>query len=147
MIGLVDDRQPPVSRRNGRRRNGPAGRTPAELFRELPALALFERIPLPAVAIERDGAILAANAEFAALIGLTPEVLTPPILTQAVGKALIAESLVALENCRTRIVDLTHAEGWTVRAKMSKSPLWHADDAVVLVILEDMTERLWIDGP
>jgi hypothetical protein len=42
------------------------------------------------------------------------------------------------------VVQLRHCEGWTVLARMSKS-LMRRDDPVVLVTLEDLTERLWMD--
>jgi hypothetical protein len=44
------------------------------------------------------------------------------------------------------VVELQHGEGWTVRARMSKSPLMRSDDPVVLVTFENLTERLWVDG-
>ena len=43
------------------------------------------------------------------------------------------------------VVELQHCEGWTVRAKMSKSALMRCDDPVVLVTFENLTERLWMD--
>ena len=43
------------------------------------------------------------------------------------------------------VVELQHCEGWTVRAKMSKSALMRCDDPVVLVTFENLTERLWVD--
>ena len=45
------------------------------------------------------------------------------------------------------VVELQHSEGWTVRAKMSKSALLRRDDPVVLVTFENLTERLWINEP
>jgi hypothetical protein len=44
------------------------------------------------------------------------------------------------------VVELQHGEGWTVRARMSKSPLMRSDDPVLLVTLENLTEWLWVDG-
>jgi hypothetical protein len=42
-------------------------------------------------------------------------------------------------------VELRHREGWTVRARMSKSALMRCDDAVVLVTFENLTERLLME--
>jgi hypothetical protein len=42
-------------------------------------------------------------------------------------------------------VELQHCEGWTVRARMSKSALKRREDPVVLVTFENLTERLWMD--
>jgi hypothetical protein len=43
------------------------------------------------------------------------------------------------------VVELQHCEGWSVRARMSKSALMRRDDPLVLVTFEDLTERLWED--
>jgi len=43
------------------------------------------------------------------------------------------------------VVELRHREGWTVRARMSKSALVRSDDPVMLVTFENLTERLWVD--
>jgi hypothetical protein len=43
------------------------------------------------------------------------------------------------------VVELRHCEGWTVRARMSKSALMRHDDPVVLVTFDNLTERLWVD--
>jgi hypothetical protein len=43
------------------------------------------------------------------------------------------------------VVELQHCEGWTVRAKLSKSALKRREDPVVLVTFQNLTERLWID--
>jgi hypothetical protein len=40
------------------------------------------------------------------------------------------------------VVELQHCEGWTVRARMSKSALMRCDDPVLLVTFENLTERL-----
>src|ERR1700691_557150 len=45
----------------------------------------------------------------------------------------------------TLVVQLQHCEGWTVRARMSKSALMRRDDQVVLVTFEDLTDQLWMD--
>ena len=54
----------------------------------------------------------------------------------------VALDLDALANM---VVELEHCEGWTVRARMSKSALMRHDDPVVLVTFENLTERLWIN--
>ena len=66
-----------------------------------------------------------------------------PGIFDTVPAALYALSRVgALANL---VVELRHCEGWTVRARMSKSALMRRDDPVVLVTFEDLTERLWDD--
>ena len=66
-----------------------------------------------------------------------------PEMFYTVPAALCALSGVdALANL---VVELRHCEGWTVRARMSKSALMRRDDPVVLVTFENLTERLWMD--
>lgn len=43
------------------------------------------------------------------------------------------------------VEELRHGEGWTARARMSKSALMRRNDPVVLVTFENLTERL-VDG-
>jgi hypothetical protein len=45
-----------------------------------------------------------------------------------------------------QIVTLRHADGFTVRAKMSKSALLRGDDPVTLTTFQDLTEQLWTEG-
>jgi hypothetical protein len=45
-----------------------------------------------------------------------------------------------------QIVTLRHADGFTVRAKMSKSALLRGDDPLTLTTFQDLTEQLWTEG-
>ena len=40
---------------------------------------------------------------------------------------------------------LKHADGFAVRAKMSKSALLRANDPLTLTTFQDLTEQLWVD--
>ena len=128
-----------------RRRNGGSGHAPTDILTRLPAVAVLERLPIPSVAMTRDGIILFANTAFAEMVGYQPDGLAGLAFQEAfhtVPAALCALSGVdALANL---VVQLRHCEGWTVLARMSKS-LMRRDDPVVLVTLEDLTERLWMD--
>ena len=42
-------------------------------LKQLPALVVLERIPVPVLAIEHDGSILFTNSAFAAMVGFDPE--------------------------------------------------------------------------
>jgi PAS domain S-box-containing protein len=112
----------------------------------LPAVVLLERVPVPTLAMARDGIILFANTAFAEMVGYRRDSLAGlafPETFHTVPAALCALSGVdALANL---VVELRHCEGWTVRAKMSKSALMRRDDPVVLVTFENLTERLWMD--
>jgi PAS domain-containing protein len=133
-------------RRVERRRNGGCGGdSPMDVLTRLPAVVVLERVPVPSLAMTRDGIILFANAAFAEMVGYRQDSLAGlafPEIFHTVPAALCALSGVdALANL---VVELQHCEGWTVRARMSKSALMRCDDPVV-VTFENLTERLWMD--
>src|SRR5271165_5577648 len=132
-------------RRVERRRNGRSGDSPMDVLTRLPAVVVLERIPVPTLAVTRDGIILFANTAFAEMVGYRQDSLAGlafPEIFHTVPAALCALSGVdALANL---VVELQHCEGWTVRARMSKSALMRRDDPVV-VTFENLTERLWMD--
>ncbi len=134
-----------LNRRIERRRNGRPGDSPMDILTRLPAVVVLERIPVPSLAMARDGIILFANTAFAEMVGYPQDRLAGlafPDVFHTVPAAVCALSGVdALANL---VVELRHCEGWTVRARMSKSALMRCDDPV-LVTFQDMTERLWID--
>ncbi|HWX98838.1 MAG TPA: PAS domain-containing protein [Mycobacterium sp.] len=129
-----------------RRRNGGSYGSPTEILSRLPAVVVLERFPIPSLAMTRDGTILFANTAFAEMVGYPQDGLAGrafPEVFHTVPAAVCALSGVdALANL---VVELRHYEGWTVRARMSKSALMRRDDPVVLVTFEDLTERLWED--
>ena len=133
-------------RRIERRRNGSPSDSPMDILGRLPAVVVLERIPVPTLAMARDGVILFANTAFAEMVGYWQDRLAGlafPEIFHTVPVALWALSGVdALANL---VVQLQHCEGWTVRARMSKSALMRSDDPVVLVTFENLTERLWVD--
>jgi PAS domain-containing protein len=132
-------------RRVERRRNGRSGGSPIDILSRLPAVVVLERLPVPSLAMTRDGAILFANTAFAEMVGYRQDKLAGlafPDVFHTVPAAVCALSSVdALANL---VVELRHCEGWTVRARMSKSALIRRDDPV-LVTFEDLTEQLWED--
>ena len=52
-----------------RRRTGSPGDAPVDILTRLPALVVLERIPVPSLAMARDGIILFANTAFAEMVG------------------------------------------------------------------------------
>ena len=51
-------------RHQERRRHRPAGQSPMDILRQLPALVVLQRMPVPVLAVGDDGTILFANAAF-----------------------------------------------------------------------------------
>jgi PAS domain S-box-containing protein len=128
------------------RRNGGSGGSPMDILTRLPAVVVMERIPVPSLAMARDGIILFANTAFAEMVGYPQDSLAglafPETFHTVPAAVATLSSVDALANL---IVQLRHCEGWTVQARMSKSATMRRDDPVVLVTFENLTERLWID--
>ena len=96
------------------------------------------RLPVPVLAIDRDGAIIFANEPFTQMLGYPTETVTTMKFDE------IFSSMAATPS--EQIVKLRHADGFTVRAKMSKSALLRGDDPVTLTTFQDLTEQLWTEG-
>jgi len=58
-----------ASRTIERRRSGGPGDSPMDILMRLPAVVVLERIPVPSLAMMRDGNILFANTAFAEMVG------------------------------------------------------------------------------
>lgn len=129
-----------------RRRDRQATQPPMSVLRELPALVVLERIPVPVVAIAHDGVILFANRAFAEMLGYDPETVLSLKFEQIFHTMPVDESAVSVVRAHADlIVELLHMDGSTVRAKMSKSALMRGDDPVALATFQDLTEQLWVD--
>jgi PAS domain S-box-containing protein len=116
------------------------------LLKELPALVVLERFPVPVLAIAEDGTILFANPAFADMLGYTPEGVTSLKFRQIFHTLPADESAVSVVRAHADlIVELVHQDQSIVRARMSKSALLRGDDPVALATFQDLTERLWAD--
>ena len=58
-----------AGRRVERRRAGGSGESALDVLTRLPAVVVLERIPVPTLAVGRDGVILFANTAFAEMVG------------------------------------------------------------------------------
>lgn len=91
-------------------------------LKQLPALVVLERIPIPVLAIEHDGAILFSNAAFAEMMGYEPEEVLSLKFHQIFHQAPASESLLSVvHSLANMVVELAHKDGSVVRALMSKS--------------------------
>ena len=116
------------------------------LLRELPALVVLERFPVPVLAIAEDGTILFANAAFADMLGYTSEEVQSLRFEQIFHTLPADESAVSVIRAHADlVVELLHQDGATVRARMSKSALLRGDDPVALAAFQDLTERFWAE--
>jgi len=129
-----------------RRRSGSPGDSPVDILMRLPAVVVLERLPVPSLAMARDGIILFANTAFAEMVGYGQDRLAGAALPEILHTApAVVTALSGVDALANLVVELQHCEGWMVRARMSKSALMRSDDPVVLVTFENLTERLWTD--
>jgi PAS domain S-box-containing protein len=127
-----------------RRRDGQDDRSPMSLLRDMPALVLLERFPVPVLAIAEDGAILFANGAFADMVGYRTEEVTASRFEEIFHRLPAEDSAVMVIRAHADlVVELLHRDGSIVRARMSKSALVRGDDPVALATFTDLTERLW----
>jgi PAS domain S-box-containing protein len=116
------------------------------VLKELPALVVLQRIPVPVLAIAEDGTILFANQAFAEMLGYTAEAVKTLKFRQIFHTMPADESAVSVVRAHADlVVELVHQDNSIVRARMSKSALLRGDDPVALATFQDLTERLWVD--
>ncbi|WP_293238722.1 PAS domain-containing protein [Mycolicibacterium sp.] len=123
------------------------GESPMATLRRLPALRVLGQLPVPVVAVSGGGAILFANEAFATLVGVTRETLHAMSFADVFEPAARADSAVSLiQKHAEALVALSHSDGSTIRAVMSRSALQRAHEQIALVTFRDVTEQLWVDG-
>jgi PAS domain S-box-containing protein len=129
-----------------RRRNGQKSLSPMATLKQLPALVVLERIPVPVLAIAKDGALVFANSAFSEMVGRAPEDVVSLQFDEIFHLPLSTESAVTvLQSLANEVVELAHRDGSSVRALMSRSALIRADDDIALATFQDLTEQLWLD--
>jgi PAS domain S-box-containing protein len=116
-------------------------------LKQLPALVVLERIPVPVLAIAHDGSILFTNTAFAEMVGCEPDEVMSLRFHQIFHQAPASESLLSvLHAFANMVVELAHKDGSVVRALMSKSAVMRANDQFALAAFQDLTEQLWDEG-
>ena len=129
-----------------RRRNGQTSLSPMATLKQLPALVVLERIPVPVLAIANDGALVFANSAFSEMVGRAPEDVVSLQFDEIFHLPLSTESAVTVvQYLANEVVELAHRDGSSVRALMSRSALIRADDEIALATFQDLTEQLWLD--
>jgi PAS domain S-box-containing protein len=129
-----------------RRREGQSGQSPMTTLKQLPALVVLERIPVPVLAIARDGTVLFANTAFSEMVGRASEDVLSLKFDDIFHVAPTTDSPVSVvQSLANMVVELAHQDGSSVRALMSKSALIRTDDDVALATFRDLTEQLWHD--
>jgi PAS domain S-box-containing protein len=130
-----------------RRTQGQLETPPQAALDQMPARLVLERIPVPSLAIARDGGILFANEAFANMVGYSAEALTSMEFSQLFWLLPTDESPISVvRRYANQLVELMHADGSMVQARMSKSALMRDDDPLALATFQDLTEQLWNQG-
>ncbi len=129
-----------------RRRNVQASLSPMATLKQLPALVVLERIPIPVLAIANDGGLVFANSAFSEMVGRAREDIMSMKFDEIFHLPLTEESAVTVvQSLANEVVELAHQDGSSVRALMSRSALIRADDDIALATFQDLTEQLWLD--
>lgn len=118
-----------------------------ETLTQMPALVVLERFPIPVLAVGNTGIILFANGAFAEMIGESAERVCATPFHDIFHTLPVDDSAVSFVRAHGGlVVNLSHADGSVVRARMSKSALLRGDDPVALATFQDLTEQLWTVG-
>lgn len=127
------------------RRTRQQSQSPMAALKQLPALVVLERIPVPVLAIGSDGSILFTNTAFAEMVGCEPdEVLSLRFEELFHHQTEVTDSLLSVVHALANaVVELAHKDGSVVRALMSRSAVMRADDQFALAAFQDLTEDLW----
>jgi PAS domain S-box-containing protein len=132
-------------RRSERRSPRPPDHLPIDELHRMPALVALERLPVPALAVDRPGTILFANGAFCEMVGYSPDELLSINFDDIFHRLPADDGWVALVGTGAkRLVELRNKGGHSVWANMSKSAMRRRDDTVALVTFQDRTEELWL---
>jgi PAS domain S-box-containing protein len=131
-------------RRPERRRLTPDDQSPLEVLQQIPALVVLERLPEPALAVDREGTIVFANRAFCDMLGHAPDELLAMKFEDIFCSLATHHRAVALVHAHPDpLVKLAHKDGHHIWARMTKSALRRRDDTLALVVFRDRTEELW----
>ena len=127
------------------RRQSAVDLSAADLFDEVPARSLMERLSIPLLAISDDGAVIIANDAFAELIGWAPTELAAAKCVDIFHDVVAGQGMLSFVGARAeQVVALCHRGGHHVYAKMTRSVLLRRDERAALVALTDVTELRWL---
>jgi PAS domain S-box-containing protein len=117
-----------------------------DTLKQMPALVVLERIPVPVLAIANDGTLVFANTAFSEMVGrASDDVLSlkfDEIFHLPPTKGSVVSVVQALAN---QVVGLAHLDGSSVQALMSRSALIRSNDDIALATFQDLTEQLWLE--
>jgi PAS domain S-box-containing protein len=108
------------------------------------ALEMLDRVPIPVLAVGQGGVILFANSAFAEMVGRCAEGVLGMRFGEIFCTSPTDDSAVSfMREFAGLVVELAHADGSVVLARMSKSALMRTADQLTLTAFQDITEQLW----
>ena len=117
-----------------------------DTLKQLPALVVLERIPVPVLAIANDGALVFANSAFSEMVGRASDEVLTLTFDEIFDLQPSTEPVVSIvQSLANEVVELAHRDGSSVRALMSRSALIRSDDDIALATFQDLTEQLWLE--
>jgi PAS domain S-box-containing protein len=117
-----------------------------DTLKQLPAVVVLERIPVPVLAIANDGTLVFANSAFSDMVGRHSEEVLSLKFDEIFHVSLTSEPVVSIvQALANEVVELAHRDGSSVRALMSRSALIRSDDDIALATFQDLTEQLWLE--
>lgn len=115
-------------------------------LRQLPALTLLGRMPIPVLGISSDGSLVYANQALLKLLGYSDfhQLRGRPMseITQDIGCASPRDQLESLRSSAGMITSWKHAAGHSIKAIVSEPLLMRVFDPLLLVNLTDVTDCL-----
>jgi PAS domain S-box-containing protein len=115
-----------------------------EALTETSALEMLDRVPIPVLAVGQDGVIRFVNSAFAEMVGRRADVVLAMRFGEIFYTSPTDDSAVSfMREFAGVVVQLAHADGSVVMARMSKSALMRTGDQLVLTAFQDITEQLW----
>ena len=132
-----------------KRRRRPRGESATEFLRDFPALLALSRLAVPILAVEDNGEIEFANEAFAAMIGHSRRDLVSMTAQSLVTciPPLNSGVVAALREYADSVVELRHADGWTLPALISDSVLIRENETLAVVAFTDLSEIAWATTP
>jgi PAS domain-containing protein len=118
-----------------------------EALQQMLALVVWERLPAPTLAVDREGNILFANGAFCDMLGHPPSELLSMKFGDIFCSLPTHDCAVALVRAHAdRLVELAHKDDHPVLASTSKSAMRRRDDTVALATFHERTKELWLNN-
>jgi PAS domain S-box-containing protein len=119
-------------------------RSALDALAETSALEMLARVPIPVLAVGHAGVILFANTAFAEMVGRRADVVLAMRFGEIFYTSPTDDSAVSfMREFAGLVVQLAHADGSVVMARMSKSALMRTGDQLALTAFQDITEQMW----